>query len=335
MTPPPSFSEERLHARGPLTPAALAAAAGIAERYAREWLEQQAVAGLIAVDDAAQPAAERRYRMPAEHVGVLVDPEHAAHLAPFAEMAAGIGGALEHVVEAYRSGAGVPYEAYGAVFVSGQGGINRPAFMQDLTGAWLPAVPDLHRRLARLRIVAASCVVLTLIGACASAPPSGPAAAPAPRLDAVWVPSAPEVIAAMLKAAEVGPDDVVYDLGCGEGEIVIAAAVRYGARAVGVDLDPERITNARLNAARAGVTGRVTFIEQDLFATDVSPATVVTLYLGPEVNRRLRPKLLRELRPGARIVSHDFSLGDWTPERTIAVPQAPGHQVLLWRVPPR
>jgi hypothetical protein len=83
------------------------------------------------------------------------------------------------------------------------------------------------------------------------------------------------------------------------------------------------------------VTGRVTFIEQDLFTTDVSPATVVTLYLGPELNRRLRPKLLRELRPGTRIVSHDFSMGDWTPERTVSVPQAPGHQVLLWRVPAR
>jgi 2-polyprenyl-3-methyl-5-hydroxy-6-metoxy-1,4-benzoquinol methylase len=137
-----------LQARGPLTPAGLAAAAGIAERYAREWLEQQAVAGFLAVDDAARPAAERRYRVPAEHVGVLVDPDHAAHVAPFAEMAAGVGGALEHVVEAYRTGRGVPYEAYGAAFVSGQGGINRPAFTQDLTGAWLPAVPDLHGRLA-------------------------------------------------------------------------------------------------------------------------------------------------------------------------------------------
>ena len=98
---------------------------------------------------------------------------------------------------------------------------------------------------------------------------------------------------------------------------------------------PERIANARLNATRAGVTDRVTFVLQDLFATDVSPATVVTLYLGPDVNRRLRPKLLRELRPGTRIVSHDFSLGDWSPEQTVSVPQAPGHQVFLWRVPPR
>jgi precorrin-6B methylase 2 len=161
-----------------------------------------------------------------------------------------------------------------------------------------------------------------------------PGCATAQTLDAPWIPSAPAVIAAMMSVAEVGPGDVVYDLGCGEGEIVIAAAQR-GARGVGVDLDPERITNARANAARAGVSDRVTFIEQDLFATDVSPATVVTLYLGPEVNRRLRPKLLRELRPGARIVSHDFSLGDWTPERIILVRELPGHRVLLWRVPGR
>lgn len=186
----------------------------------------------------------------------------------------------------------------------------------------------------RLRGVHVWLVALTLLGGCAGAPATTPAR-PAPKLDVIWVPSAPEVIAAMLEAARVGPGDVVYDLGCGEGEIVIAAALHYGARGVGVDLDPERITNARLNAARAGVTDRVTFIEQDLFTTDVSGATVVTLYLGPEINRRLRPKLLRELRPGTRIVSHDFSMGDWTPERTVRVPQAPGHVVYLWRVPPR
>jgi SAM-dependent methyltransferase len=178
-------------------------------------------------------------------------------------------------------------------------------------------------------------VMLVLIAGCPTAAPAGPdAARPAPRLDVVWIRSSPEVITAMLGAAEVDPTDVVYDLGCGDGEIVIAAALR-GARGVGVDLDPERITNARANAAQARVSDRVTFIEQDLFKTNVSPATVVTLYLGPELNRRLRPKLLRELRPGTRIVSHDFSLGDWNPERTISVPQAPGHRVFLWRVPPR
>jgi 2-polyprenyl-3-methyl-5-hydroxy-6-metoxy-1,4-benzoquinol methylase len=138
----------RLLARGPSTPAELAAAAGVAERYAREWLEQQAVAGLLAVDDPARPAGERRYRLPAEHAGVLAHGEHPAHVAPFGAMVAGIGGALERVLEAYRTGGGVPYEAYGAAFRDGQGAINRPAFAQDLTAAWLPGIPDLHQRLA-------------------------------------------------------------------------------------------------------------------------------------------------------------------------------------------
>jgi SAM-dependent methyltransferase len=187
----------------------------------------------------------------------------------------------------------------------------------------------------RLRaLIRAGCLVLTLAGGCTSAPPGGATGSPAPRLDVVWVPSSPAVVKAMLDMARVGPGDVVYDLGCGDGEIVIAAAL-LGARGVGVDIDPERVTNARRNAVQAGVTDRVTFVEQDLFETDVSAATVVTLYLGPELNKRLRPKLLRELRPGTRIVSHDFSMGDWVPERTMTVPQAPGHQVLLWRVPAR
>ena len=177
-------------------------------------------------------------------------------------------------------------------------------------------------------------VAFALLGGCAGAPATT-AARPAPKLDVVWVPSAPEVITAMMEAAKVGPGDVVYDLGCGEGEIVIAAAKLYGARGVGVDLDPERIRNARANAASAGVTERVTFVEQDLFRTDVSPATVVTLYLLPDLNERLRLKLLSELRPGSRIVSHDFGMGDWVPERTIEVPLTRIHRVLLWRVPSR
>jgi SAM-dependent methyltransferase len=137
-----------LHQGGPATPAELASRAGIAERYATEWLEQQAVAGFLTVADASRPAAGRRYGMPPEHAGVLVDAEHPAHTAPFAEMIAGIGGALDRVVEAYRTGGGVPYEAYGAAFREGQGGINRPAFLHDLTKSWLPAIPDLHRRLS-------------------------------------------------------------------------------------------------------------------------------------------------------------------------------------------
>jgi SAM-dependent methyltransferase len=182
-------------------------------------------------------------------------------------------------------------------------------------------------RAHRLTVVV---LALALLGGCAGA--TAPAAPP--KLDVIWVPSAPEVINAMLDAAGVGPKDVVYDLGCGEGEIVIAAALR-GARGVGVDLDPERIRNARANAVTAKVTDRVTFIEGDLFKTDVRPATVVTLYLLPELNERLRPKLLSELKPGTPIVSHDFGMGDWVPERTITVNLTREHRVLLWRVPPR
>lgn len=183
------------------------------------------------------------------------------------------------------------------------------------------------------RLLAAATVVLALLAGCAASSTTT-VERPAPKLDVVWVPSPPEVIAAMLDAAEVGPKDLVYDLGCGEGEIVIAAA-RRGARGVGVDLDPARIANARKNAIRAGVADRVRFLEQDLFITDVRPATVVTLYLLPELNERLRPTLLRDLRPGTPVVSHDFAMGDWAPERTIEVSLTRIHRVLLWRIPPR
>lgn len=199
----------------------------------------------------------------------------------------------------------------------------------DIAAATWDKTDPMRRR----RVLATWIVALTLLGGCA-APTSQPSP-PAPKLDVIWVPSAPEVITAMMEAARVGPNDVVYDLGCGEGEVLIAAAKQYGARGVGVDLDPDRIRNARRNAAEAGVTDRLTFIEQDLFKTDVSPATVVTLYLLPELNERLRPKLLKELRPGSRIVSHDFGMGDWLPERTIEVELARSHRVLLWRVPGR
>ena len=140
----------------------------------------------------------------------------------------------------------------------------------------------------------------------------------------------------MLEAAEVGPGDVVYDLGCGDGRIVITAAQRYGARGVGVDLDPERIHEAHENAVRAGVADRVTFVLGDLFATDVSAATVVALYLSPELNLRLRPTLHRELRAGSRVVSHQFDMGDWIPERSLEV-TVPGaaRRVFLWRIPAR
>jgi 2-polyprenyl-3-methyl-5-hydroxy-6-metoxy-1,4-benzoquinol methylase len=133
---------------GPLTSAGLASAAGIHERYAREWLEQQAVAGLIAVDDPGADAAARVYALPDEHAGVLVDPDDEAHVAPFATMLAGIGGILPALADAYRTGGGVPYAHYGADFRHGQGAINRPAFRQDLPSVWIPAMPDVEARLA-------------------------------------------------------------------------------------------------------------------------------------------------------------------------------------------
>ena len=185
---------------------------------------------------------------------------------------------------------------------------------------------------ARVRLPAWIALLALLAGCAAAAPASAP---PTPKLDVVWVPSPPAVITAMLEAAGVGPDDLGYDLGCGEGEILIEAARRYGARGVGVDLDPARIRNAHANAARAGVADRIRFVQQDLFTTDVRPATVVTLYLLPELNERLRPTLLRDLRPGTPVVSHDFGMGDWKPDRTIEVPLTRIHRVFLWRIPQR
>jgi 2-polyprenyl-3-methyl-5-hydroxy-6-metoxy-1,4-benzoquinol methylase len=138
-----------LQEHGALTVPELASAARIAPRYAREWLEQQAVAGFLTVDDVFEEAEARRYRLPGAHAAVLADDESAAHVAPFAEMVVGIGGTLPRVVEAYRSGAGVPYAAYGDSFRDGQAGINKPAFLYDLTAQWLPAVTDLHERLRR------------------------------------------------------------------------------------------------------------------------------------------------------------------------------------------
>jgi SAM-dependent methyltransferase len=148
-----------LTSRGPLTPAELAREAGIAGRYAREWLEQQAVAGVLIVEQPSAPADERRYRLPGEHVNVLVTEDHPNHLAPLAQMVAGIGGALEDVVTAYRHGGGVPYPRFGTAFRQGQAGINRPAFLGDLVERWIPASADVHRRLlsSSLRVADVGC----------------------------------------------------------------------------------------------------------------------------------------------------------------------------------
>jgi SAM-dependent methyltransferase len=158
-------------------------------------------------------------------------------------------------------------------------------------------------------------------------------AAPLRGPDVIFVPTPNEVVSAMLRMAAVTRKDTVYDLGCGDGRIVIAAAQKYGARGVGVDIDPERVAEATENVKKARVTELVKIIRGDLFETDISEATVVTLYLLTELNRKVRPKLLRELRPGTRVVSHAFSMGgEWEPERQESVQ---GTSVYLWRIPPR
>jgi SAM-dependent methyltransferase len=155
------------------------------------------------------------------------------------------------------------------------------------------------------------------------------------RRDVPYVPTPQRVVDEMLTLAAVTRDDVVYDLGSGDGRIVITAAKKYGARGVGVDIDPERIRESNENARKAGVTDRVKFLQQDLFTIDLKDATVVTLYLLPEVNLRLRPKLLRELRPGTRVVSHSFDMGDWKPQKTVEVNQGRSHTIYFWVIPAR
>lgn len=156
-----------------------------------------------------------------------------------------------------------------------------------------------------------------------------------PGADVPYVQTPNEVVSEMLRLARVGRNDVVYDLGSGDGRLVIAAARDFGARGVGIEIDPKLVALSVESARRAGVGERVTFREGDLFQTDLSEATVVTLYLSTALNQRLRPKLLRELRPGARIVSHRFGMGDWNPAQTIRVPTGDGVvEAYLWIVPP-
>ncbi len=148
--------------------------------------------------------------------------------------------------------------------------------------------------------------------------------------DTIYLPTPAEVVTAMLRMARVGRGDVVYDLGSGDGRIVIAAVREFGAaRGVGVELDATRVREANENARRAGVKERVEFRQQDVFDTDIRPATVVTLYMGQAVNLKLRPKLLAELKAGSRVVSHAFDMGDWVPVETRTVN---GRPVFLWTV---
>ena len=200
--------------------------------------------------------------------------------------------------------------------------------------------------LIRLRVTAIA-VFAVIVAACAAVQnaevrqQNPQQATPAPaqeqtkeiKKDVPYVPTPQNVVEEMLTLAKVSKDDVVYDLGCGDGRLVITAVKKFGAkRGFGVDIDPQRIAESNENAKTAGVTDRVSFAVQDLFQTDMKDASVVTLYLLPAVNLKLRPKLWSELKPGTRVVSHSFDMGDWKPEKTITV--QPGGQILhLWTIP--
>ena len=181
------------------------------------------------------------------------------------------------------------------------------------------------------------CVILPTLAAALAAPQSTQLAR---KPDVAYVPTTNDAVEAMLKLADVKSSDTVYDLGCGDGRIVIAAAKLRGARGVGVDIDPVRVNESRANAKKAGVEKRVRFEENDVFEADIHEATVVTLFLLPELNLKLLPKLLRDLKPGSRIVSNTFDMGDWqaAKEVTVGDPDEAGHpfshRLYLWIVPP-
>jgi SAM-dependent methyltransferase len=153
------------------------------------------------------------------------------------------------------------------------------------------------------------------------------------ELDVPYVPTHQSIVDEMLKMAEVKGTDVLYDLGSGDGRIPITAAERFGTRGVGIDLNPERIKEANANAEKAKVTDKVKFIEGDIFEQDFSEATVVALYLLPEVNMKLRPKIL-DMKPGTRVVSHNYDMGDWKPEQSKTMDvNGTTHYIYFWRVP--
>ena len=187
-----------------------------------------------------------------------------------------------------------------------------------------------------LRAVSASILLTLALSAGAQTPAQRAPQAPAPHKalrapDVIFVPTPHEVVDAMLKVAKVGKDDVLYDLGSGDGRIPITAAQKYGiARGIGIDINPDRIKEANENLRKARVGERVRFINADLFESDLSAATVVTLYLLPELNLKLLPKLLKELKPGTRIVSHAFDMGTWKPEQSLDVS---GRKVYFWTIP--
>jgi len=165
-------------------------------------------------------------------------------------------------------------------------------------------------------------------GGASAAPPI--AQSDRPKLDVPYVPTPRHIVDKMLELAAPTADDYLIDLGCGDGRIPITAAQRFGTRGLGVDIDPRRIVEARQNADEAGVTDKVEFRQEDLFQTDISQATILTLYLLPSVNIKLRPRILKELRPGARVVSHDWDMGDWRADQEVKLGNK---KIFMWVVP--
>ena len=174
-------------------------------------------------------------------------------------------------------------------------------------------------------------IAAVMLAALVSTPAAGQQTAQLRQPDVIYVPTPQEVVDAMLDMAKVTGSDVIYDLGSGDGRIPITAAKKFGARAVGIDIDPQRIKEANENLKQAGVSDKVKFLNQDLFETNISEASVVTLYLLPSLNIKLMPKLMKELKPGTRIVSHSFDMGDqWPPEKTQDVN---GRMIYYWTIP--
>lgn len=172
-------------------------------------------------------------------------------------------------------------------------------------------------------------VTIVVAGFSGAATASAQTAAPTRRPDVIFVPTPEAVVEAMLQVANVTKSDVVYDLGCGDGRIPVTAAKKYGARGFCYDIDPQRIKEANENVAKNNVGNLVTVVHADLFETDLSGASVVTLYLLPSLNVKLMPKLMKELKPGTRIVSHAFDMGDWKPEQELDVN---GRKVYYWTI---
>jgi len=156
---------------------------------------------------------------------------------------------------------------------------------------------------------------------------------PSPRPDIAYIPTPYDAVAAMLRLAQVGPQDVLYDLGCGDGRLLIEAARRWGTQGVGIDLDPACLQLARYQAKAAGVDHLITLQQRNLYECDITAATVVALYLLPHLNVRLSPRLLPQLRPGARIVSHQFDMGDWEPDAMLQLPLSEEESTIyVWHI---